>query len=255
MTRTKLLRGILFAVFALAVVALVPVGAAAQTSVAGTWEVTMVTPQGPNTVDVTMQQQGTAVTGELTSPLGVAPFKGTLTGDTLMIVAAIDLQGTAIELTFNAKVTGDTLAGNVKFGDLGEAPFTGKRKPAGAPPAPGGTPTAPPAATPAPAGAAGNSGINGNWSISLDVAGQQIPLAAAFTLAGNKLTGTLTSDQGVMNVNGTMTGDALKLEFTAPTPNGDLAVVMTGTLAAGALSGKMNISGLGDADWTGQRAK
>ncbi len=255
MKRTKLSRSAVLAVFALAVLALVPAVAAAQVNVAGAWEVTMVTPQGANTVDVTFQQQGTAITGELNSPLGAAPFKGTLTGDALTVVAALDVQGTAIELTFNAKVTGDTLAGNVKFGDLGEAPFTGKRKPAGAPAAA----AAPaPAASPAPAaaaGAAGNSGINGNWSLSLNVAGQEIPLTGTFTLAGNKLTGSLTSDQGTMPVNGTMTGDALKLEFTAPTPNGDLPVVMTGNLSAGALSGKMNIAGLGDADWTGSRAK
>ena len=254
MTRTKLSPA---ALVALAVFALVPGVAGAQTSIAGAWEVTMVTPQGPNTVDVTFQQQGSAVTGELTSPLGVAPFKGTLTGDALMVVAALDVQGTAIELTFNAKVTGDTLAGNVKFGDLGEAPFTGKRKAAGTAPAAGLAPAASPApATTTSSAAAGNAGINGNWTINLNVGGMDIPLTGTFTLSGSTLTGTLTSDQGSMQLTkGTMNGDALRAEFIAPTPNGDLAVVMTGTLAAGALSGKMNITGLGDADWTGQRAK
>src|SRR6185436_2528788 len=106
------------------------------------------------------------------------------TGDALVVIAALDVQGTAIELNFNAKVTGDTLAGNVKFGDLGEAPFTGKRKPAGAPPAAAAAP-APPATTPGPSAASGaprNAGINGNWTIALNVAGQDIPLTGTFTL-------------------------------------------------------------------------
>jgi hypothetical protein len=233
------------AVAALAVLTLVPGAASAQVNVTGAWVVDMVSPQGPTTVDVNMKQDGEALTGELTTPLGVAPFKGTLVKDALKVVAAIDMQGTALELTFTAKVTGDTLAGTVKFGDFGEAPFTGKRK-AGAPAA------AAAAARPAPAAAGASAGINGNWTIILNIQGMEIPLAATFTMEGGKVTGTLTSDQGAMSVAGTMTGNALKLEFTAP---GDLAVVMTGDLGASGLAGKMNIAGLGDADWTGQRSK
>jgi hypothetical protein len=249
MTRTKLSAA---AFAAVAILALVPMVVAAQTNVAGPWEITMVTPQGPNTVDVRFEQSGSAVTGDLTSPLGVASFKGTLAGDALTVVASLDVQGTALELTFNAKVTGDTLAGTVKLGDLGEAPFTGKRKAVDAAPASAraAAPAAPAAATTAPAGS-----VSGNWNITINVQGQEIPLAATFTQDGGKLTGSFTSDQGTMAVAGTMTGNALKLEFIAPTPNGDLPVVMTGDLAAGALSGKMNIAGLGDADWVGQRAK
>jgi hypothetical protein len=255
MTRTKLSA----AIVALGFLTVVPAVASAQVNVSGAWEVTMTTPQGDNTVDVSFKQQGEALTGELTSPLGVAPFKGTLVKDALTVVANIDVQGTAVELTFNAKVTGDTLAGMVNFGGLGEAPFSGKRKGTAASiaaPAAASTASAPapaPAAATSTAGAAG--AISGNWAISLNVGGQEMPLTASFTQEGTALSGSLTSEQGSMPVKGTMTGNALKLEFTAPTPNGDLAVVMTGTLVGGALTGKMDISGLGEAEWTGQRAK
>ncbi len=246
MTRLKL------AVAALAVLALVPAAASAQVAqvnVTGVWEVSMITPQGPTTLDVSFKQNGEAITGELTSPLGVAPFKGTLVKDALVVVASLDVQGTALELTFNAKVAGDSLAGTVKFGDLGEAPFAGKRKAGAAASAPAAA-SARPAQAPAPAAGAGGN-INGNWTIVLNIQGMEIPLTATFKVEGGKVTGTLNSDQGAMDVAGTMTGNSLKLQFTAP---GDMAVVMTGDLAGGGLSGKMNISGLGDADWTGKRA-
>jgi len=255
MTRTKLST----AIVALGFLAVVPAVASAQTNLSGVWEVTMTTPQGDNTVDVSFKQEGEALTGELTSPLGVAAFKGSLIKDALTVVANIDVQGTAVELTFNAKVTGDTLAGMVNFGGLGEAPFSGKRKGTAAATTASASATTAPAPVPAPAAATSTAGaagaISGNWTISLNVQGNEIPLTASFTQEGAALSGSLTGEQGSMPVKGTMTGNALKLEFTAPTPNGDLAVVMTGTLVGGALSGKMDISGLGEADWKGQRAK
>lgn len=228
--------------------------AVAQTDVTGVWEVTMTTPDGPNTVDVSFKQQGTALTGELTSPLGVAPFKGTIAGDTISIVAPIDIQGMALNLTFDVKVTGDKLAGTVKFGDLGEAPLEGKRKSAAA--APAAAAAAAPAAAPAATAAAttGSAGISGNWNIVVNVQGAEVPLAATFTQAGEKFSGTFTSDQGSFPVSGTITGNALKAEFTATTPAGDMAIVMTGQLSpSGGLSGKMNITGLGEADWVGTK--
>ena len=252
---------ILAAVLGAAIVLSAPAVALAQTDINGVWEVTMTTPQGPNTVDVTFKQQGEAVTGELTSPLGVAPFKGTLVSDALKVVAQIDVQGTALELTFDAKVTPTSLAGTVKFGDFGEAPFEGKRKAgataaaAAAVAAPAAAPAAAAATTAAPDAAASAAGINGNWNITIDIQGQQMPLTATFAQEGTKLSGSLTSDQGTMPISGTMTGDAMKVEFVAPTPNGDLPIVMTGTLGASGLAGKMNIQGLGDADWVGSRAK
>ena len=253
MTRTRPFPA---ALLAFALLAIAPV-TAAQGSLSGVWEVTMVTPLGPNTADVTFQQQGSTITGQMMSPLGAAPFKGTLTGDVLLVVVALDVQGTAIELTFNAKVTGDTLAGTVKLGNLGEAPFTGKRKAAAAGTAPAPAATAITSAAPETTSSApgATDGINGNWDISLDMQGQQIPLKATFIQDGSTLTGSLTSDQGIIPVHGKMIGNTLELEFVAPTPNGDLPIVMKGTLAAGGLTGKITLTGLGDAAWVGSRSK
>ncbi len=223
-------------------------GTASAQSIDGVWEVSLDTPQGVTTIDATMKQQGETVTGQVTSPLGSVEFKGTFVNDTLTIAYSVPVQGQTIDITMNGKRTGDTMAGTVNFGGLGEAPWTAKRKAEGG---------AAPAASAAPAPAAGAGGpASGRWDIVLVMGpAGEFPMTADFTQAGEKVTGTITSQMGSIPVTGSMVADALKLEFVAPTPNGDLAVAMTGTLGPDGFTGKTTIPGLGDADWTGKRAK
>ena len=227
-------------------------GTASAQSIDGVWEVSLDTPQGVTIIDATMKQQGETVTGQVTSPLGSVEFKGTYVNDTLTIAYSVPIQGQTIDITMNGKRTGDTMAGMVNFGGLGEAPWTAKRKPAG-----GAAPVAAAAAPAAAAPAAGaTDGASGKWDIVLVMGpAGEFPMTADFTQAGEKVTGTINSQMGSMPVTGSMVGDALKLEFVAPTPNGDLAITMTGTLGSDGFSGKTTVPGLGEADWTGKRAK
>jgi len=236
---------------AVALVVGLPLAALAQTSAAGDWQLTLTTPQGSNTVNVSFTQDGDKVTGTLASPMGSVPLSGTDTAGDLKATASIDVQGMAIELGFAGKVAGDTLNGTVKFGDFGEFPFTGKRaasKAAGAPEA-----TAASSGAGASA-AAGNA--SGKWDITLSIAGAgEFPMTATLTQAAEKVSGTLSSQAGDVQINGTMSGNTLKIDFTAQTPQGDIPVSMTGTLGAAGFTGKASIAGMGEADWTGKRAQ
>ena len=237
---------------ALALVAVVALaGPAAAQGIDGAWEVSLETPQGVTTIDATIKQQGEAVTGTVVSPLGSVEFKGTFVDDTLMIAYSVPVQGQTIDITMKGKRTGDTMAGMVNFGGLGEAPWTAKRKAEGA-----AAPAAAAAAAP-PAPEAGVGGpASGKWDIVLVMGpAGEFPMTGEFTQAGEKVTGTISSQMGAIPVTGSMVGDALKLDFVAPTPNGDLAITMTGTLGADGFVGKTSVPGLGDADWTGKRAK
>jgi len=237
---------------ALAIVAVVALaGPAAAQGIDGAWEVSLETPQGVTTIDATIKQQGEAVTGTVVSPLGSVEFKGTFVDDTLTIAYSVPVQGQTIDITMKGKRTGETMAGMVNFGGLGEAPWTAKRKAEGA-----AAPAAAAAAAPsAPAAGAGGP-ASGKWDIVLVMGpAGEFPMTGEFTQAGEKVTGTISSQMGAIPVTGTMVGDALKLDFVAPTPNGDLAITMTGTLGADGFVGKTSVPGLGDADWTGKRAK
>ena len=107
-------------------------GPASAQGIDGAWEVSLETPQGVTTIDATIKQQGEAVTGQVVSPLGSVEFKGTFVDDTLTIAYSVPVQGQTIDITMKGKRTGDTMAGMVNFGGLGEAPWTAKRKAEGA---------------------------------------------------------------------------------------------------------------------------
>jgi hypothetical protein len=236
-------------VLALAIVASVPMAAFAQTDVSGDWLVTIESPQGPATVDLSMKQAGEALTGTVTSPMGSVDFKGKVLKDALNVSYTMNVQGNSIEITMTGTVAGDAIAGNLDFGGLGQVPWTAKRKTASAAPASRAASAAP---SPAPA-AAGAGEISGKWDITFNMGGNQMPASATFTQAGDKVTGTITSLAGGVQVSGTMTGKTLKLEFNIPTQQGDIPVTMTGDLGPDGLAGKASLAGMGDADWTGKR--
>jgi hypothetical protein len=241
--------------FAVALVACAPLAAFAQ-SASGNWELTVDTPQGANTLNVALTQTGDQITGTLSSPVGSMPVKGTATNGTVTFAGDIDVQGMALTLTFQGKVTADSFNGTVKFGEFGEGPFTGKKAAAAAAPPAAAAPTPAPAPPAASAAAGPPANVAGTWDVTLSLAGAgDFPMTATLTQAGDKVTGTISSQMGDVAVAGTMTGNSLNLKFSAQTPNGEIPVMMIGTLSGNDFTGKAAIQGLGEADWTAKRSK
>ena len=181
-----------FAVLATAVVvALAPGLVFAQTGPAGNWELSMETPQGANTVGLSIALAGDKVSGELSSQLGAVPVSGTATGNDVALSAEVNIQGMALTFGINGKVDGDTMNGSVKVGDFGEFPFTGKRTektaaaapPAGAAAAAAAAPAAAPDAGTATSGAP-ITDLNGKWDVKLTIQGVgEIPATAVIKQA------------------------------------------------------------------------
>jgi hypothetical protein len=234
------------------VIALAPERATAQGGPQGDWELTINTPQDTNTVNLSLQLEGDKLTGKLSSRMGTVPVAGTSTGGTVALTARLDFQGNILELGLDGKIEGDSLNGTVKFGDFGEFPFTGKRAVGGAvSPAPAPAPSSPAAG----AAGGGANGVEGKWNVVLTIPGVgEFPASATFTQdAAGVVGGLLSSAAGDVVVAGTLTGTALKVEFKAVTPQGEIPVVMTGDLTSTGMSGKASIVGLGEADWTATR--
>lgn len=238
-------------VLALALVVSLPMAAQAQTNVTGDWVVTIDTPQGAQSIDLVMKQAGEDLTGTVNSPMGSVEFKGKILKDVLNVSYNLDVQGNAMQITMTGTVAGDNITGNLSLAGLGEVPWTAARKKGGAPAA---ASTAKPAAA-ASSGASGPGGLAGKWDVTFNMAGNPMLAAATFTQTGDKVTGALATPAGETPVTGTMTGNALKLDFTVQTPQGDIQITMTGDLVANGITGKASIAGLGDADWTATRAK
>jgi hypothetical protein len=220
-------------------------------NVAGDWELTIAAPQGENVVSLSLALDGAKATGNLSSQLGTVPVEGTATGNTVAVVAKIDAGGMTLELGFNGTVAGDAMTGNVKMGDFGEFPFTGKRVAKSA--AAARPPAAAAAAAPTTTGGMLNAG--GKWDVTLSIAGMgELPANASLTQDGANLTGTLTSMAGEVPVSGTVTGTSLRLVFKADSPQGRIEVVMTGEATPDGLKGKATLAGVGEADWTAKRS-
>ena len=221
----------------------------AQSSVNGDWDVTLQTPMGDNTFQVSFKQDGAQLSGVLKSPMGELPFTGgTLTGADLKVGFTIDAQGTSIAITMTGKVTGETMVGKADFGGFGEGDWTAKRSGAA-------SAAASPAASAAPA-ASTAGGAAGKWDVMLKTPGGDMPATATLAAAAGKITGTFGSPLGEVPLTGTVEGMALKMTMVAQTPNGDMTVVLTGDIAGDEIvNGKADVAGMGQMEWSAKRVK
>lgn len=117
----------------IAAASLVAISAGAQrlaVDLTGTWLFSVVTENGTGTPTVTLKQTGDSLTGTYESPrMGVLPIAGTVKERTFQF--ALSTAGGAT-LTFKGTVEGtDSLKGDVDFGGMGGATFTGTRKKSG----------------------------------------------------------------------------------------------------------------------------
>jgi hypothetical protein len=233
----------------------VPAVAAAQSNVSGPWEVTIDSPQGAMTLDADLKQDGEALTGMITSPMGNVEIKGTFKNDELAFSYSVPLQGQNLDITMTGKLAGDTIDGLVAIAGLGEVPWKAKRKTAGAAAGPAAAPAAAAAPATAPAGAAASGeGVSGKWDVLMDTPGGQMPFTANFVQTGDKVSGTISGPTGEMPITGTMTGNALKMDMNIQTPQGELPLTFTGDLGPNGLAGKVSTP-MGDMSWSGTRAK
>jgi hypothetical protein len=241
--------------FALAAALVLTAGsAAAQTNVGGDWDVSIQSPQGTNTIRVTFKQDGEKLSGLLKSPMGEMPFEGgTLVGSDLKFAFSVPVQGQPLEITMTGKVDGPTIAGKAQFGGFGEGDWTAKRVDTAATAA---VPTAtePPTGTAPPPAGTVSTGISGKWDVTVKTQMGDLPISAQLTEAAGKVTGTLEGPAGLVDVAGTFDGTAIKLAFTAKTPQGDIPIEMSGELNGDSIvNGKAEFGGMGQGEWTAKR--
>ena len=242
---------------ALAVSIAAPAIAQTPPNIAGDWDVTVQSPQGTNTVLVTLKQDGEKVNGLFKSPLGELPFTGTLVGNELKFNFSFPVDGQPLLITMTGKVDGDAIAGKADFGGVAEGDWSAKRTAANAAAAPASTATATTTPTTASTAATTTPGsFGGKWDVMLKTPGGDFPANATLTDEGGKVSGTFGSPMGEVPVNGTVEGKALKITMVAQTPQGSMTVVMTGDLDGDSIvNGKADIEGMGQMEWTAKRVK
>jgi hypothetical protein len=234
---------------------------APRPNIAGDWDVTVQSPQGTNTVLVTLKQDGEKVDGLFKSPLGELPFTGTFVGNELKFNFSFPVDGQPLLITMTGKVDGEAIAGKADFGGVAEGDWSAKRPTANAASTPTSTTTTATTATTmtttAPAATTTTAGgVGGKWDVMLKTPGGDFPASATLTDEGGKVSGMFGSQMGEVPVNGTVEGHALKITMVAQTPQGSMNVVMTGDLDGDSIvNGKADIEGMGQMEWTAKRVK
>ena len=98
-----------------------------QPSVAGLWRVEFVTPLGQVGVNMTINQSGTKLTGQVTDEYGEWAIDGRISGDQVTVVWSVPEDGKMLEITMKGKFEGNVITGTAKLGDVGEGPLSARR--------------------------------------------------------------------------------------------------------------------------------
>ena len=102
----------------------------AESSLEGTWETVVQTPQGAMqaTMTVAETEEGYAVTIEETPPLGPSEISDVvIEGDTFSFTRALSMAQGPMNLAYSGEVDGNELTGTVNS-DFGPIPLSGARK-------------------------------------------------------------------------------------------------------------------------------
>lgn len=234
----------------------------AAPDIAGDWDITVTSPQGTNTVLMSLTQEKEKVSGLFKSPLGELPFTGTLTGNELKFSFTLPVDGNPLLITMTGKVDGPAMAGKADFGGFAEGDWSAKRTTATATTTTASTSTTTatttttttttePTTTTTTAG-----GFGGKWDVMLKTPGGDFPASATLTDEGGKVSGVFGSPMGEVPVTGTVEGKVLTIKMAAPTPNGVMNVTMTGDLDGDSIvNGKADVEGMGQMEWSAKRIK
>jgi uncharacterized protein YceK len=96
-------------------------------NVSGSWALTVETPMGPNQATATFQQAANALSGKIANERGETTLTGTIEKTAINFSITIDAQGQTLKIDYSGEVTGDTMAGTVRFGEYAEGKWSGKK--------------------------------------------------------------------------------------------------------------------------------
>jgi hypothetical protein len=99
----------------------------AETDVAGNWRVEFVVPTGEVAVNMTINQSGRSLTGRVINEDGEFPLKGTIDGDQITVSWTVPEQGEPMEIVMRGTVSGETIDGTARLGNVGEGSLSARR--------------------------------------------------------------------------------------------------------------------------------
>jgi hypothetical protein len=226
-------------------------------SVAGSWDITIDSPQGKRTLVLVIKQEGDKLAGTMKSPRGERPLDSvTVKGGEITFVMTAQVQGQDMVMTYKGKVDKGTMSGDADFGGFATGTWSAvpHKEEAASSAAPTTSPA--PATSSAPATAPASS-ITGVWefTVELESGGTGSPM---FTLKqeGEKVTGTYKGQLGEAPVTGMMKGTDVKLSYKIKPQEREVEATYTGKVTGSdSMAGTVTFSNpeLGTGKWTAKK--
>jgi hypothetical protein len=101
--------------------------AAAPVDVAGNWRVEFVVPNGEMAVNMTINQNGSKLSGRVVNEDGEFPLEGTVSGDQVTVTWVVPEQGSPLPITMKGTIDGEYITGTARLGNVGEGSLSARR--------------------------------------------------------------------------------------------------------------------------------
>ncbi len=104
-------------------------GVAEDADVAGTWDMTVESPQGSGHSTVVLRQDGSRLTGTYRGRIGESALEGIIHEDQIRFSVTLKFKDQPITVTYTGSVDRQTMRGTAQFGDYASADWSARRKP------------------------------------------------------------------------------------------------------------------------------
>lgn len=118
-----------YAIFSFCILFLLAVSLSAQeVNVTGDWEMTITTPRGERTQEVSFKQEGEKLTVTMQGRGREVTGEGTVKGNEIEWTITRSTPRGEFTMTYTGKIEGDTMSGEVQMGDFGSSEWKAKKK-------------------------------------------------------------------------------------------------------------------------------
>ena len=96
--------------------------------------------------------------------------------------------------------------------------------------------------------------VTGRWEVAFNTQQGTLPASLSIAKTGERLSGTLSSQQGDVEVTIELKEKAITITAPIQTNAGAMTIVMSGTVEGNTMKGSVDFGGRGSADWSATRA-